>query len=106
MIRRPPRSTRTDTLSLHDALPIARNIFKPWMLLPMTGGKGINGGLVLQRGTYHVQPFNKHMLMPVGQGKLGLATVTTHRHGLYVDADFSCRRLAGVSHNGLNLRLA
>src|SRR3546814_14865453 len=23
MIRRPPRSTRTDTLSLHDALPIA-----------------------------------------------------------------------------------
>src|SRR3546814_15620892 len=22
----------------------ARNIFKPWMLLPMTGGKGINGG--------------------------------------------------------------
>src|SRR3546814_1225789 len=70
MIRRPPRSTRTDTLSLHDALPISRNIFKPWMLLPMTGGKGINGGLVLQRGTYHVQPFNKHMLMPVGQGKL------------------------------------
>src|SRR3546814_4991315 len=24
MIRRPPRSTRTDTLSLHDALPICR----------------------------------------------------------------------------------
>src|SRR3546814_1932120 len=24
MIRRPPRSTRTDTLSLHDALPISR----------------------------------------------------------------------------------
>src|SRR3546814_9384197 len=24
MIRRPPRSTRTDTLSLHDALPIYR----------------------------------------------------------------------------------
>src|SRR3546814_7799051 len=29
MIRRPPRSTRTDTLSLHDALPISCSALAP-----------------------------------------------------------------------------
>src|SRR3546814_13881948 len=36
MIRRPPRSTRTDTLSLHDALPISKHVTRmprsPWRI--------------------------------------------------------------------------
>src|SRR3546814_11734161 len=38
-------------------LGTARNHFKPWMLLPMTGGNGIHGWLVTQAGPYQVQTF-------------------------------------------------
>src|SRR3546814_3110995 len=34
MIRRPPRSTRTDTLSLHDALPIFKSDGNDGFILP------------------------------------------------------------------------
>src|SRR5690606_5261098 len=52
------------------------------------------------------QAFQKHMAVPVGQGKPCRAAAAAHRHGLNVDKDFSSRRIAGVGHYGLNVRLA
>src|SRR3546814_18207071 len=41
MPRRPPRSKRTDTLSLHDALPIYPEQPRCFLAEPMTGERGV-----------------------------------------------------------------
>src|SRR3546814_20874952 len=68
MIRRPPRSTRTDTLSLHDALPILRNhdngqdstqIFKRGKVDAMSKGKVIISCAVT--GAIHTPSMSPHL---------------------------------------------
>src|SRR3546814_3737920 len=75
MIRRPPRSTRTDTLSLHDALPISAAIEPRPAFERGIGVVGREAGPVIIDGKHDTRAFGRapkaHATAGVARGIFG-----------------------------------